>query len=590
DGGPPCLGGCDLLGIVGQGGMGAVYRARQKSLNRIVALKALAPALSADRSFVQRFQREARLAARLDHPNLVKVFDVGEDRGRHFILMEYVEGVTVAKLIEQQGRLDERQTLEIAMGVARALGAAAAEGIVHRDVKPSNILLTTGGVVKLMDLGLARRMEDDVGLTRTGAAVGTPSFMSPEQALGRREVDARSDLYSLGATMYAMLGGRPPFQGKAAFEILRKHVDEEPPALESLNPSLSPVTPALVRRFMSKSPLGRPQTPEEALAELEAAKRELERVNAGGGAPPFIPGGKGAGGRTSPRLWVWMVWAVATGTLLGTALAVWQRPRRAAPKPATRMDLEPRAMADAPEAWLRGAKVTVLGSWGREGSGRGEFREPCGVAVTRNGRVLVADRWNRRVQVFDGDGKWLASLQAGGEEGFTPAAVAVDGQDGAWVADETGARALALSGQGAAMTVVGAAGVGPGLLRRASGVGVGPSGVVAVCDGLGDCVQVYRQDGTWLRTVDSAGPDGVRLREPRGVVVDGGGRVYVADAGNGRVAWDSQPHGNRLERVADLGANARPAGLCRDGEGRLYVTDIQNHRILALVDGEVAAA
>jgi len=289
-------------------------------------------------------------------------------------------------------------------------------------------------------------------------------------------------------------------------------------------------------------------------------------------------------------LWVWVVWAVATGTLLGTALAVWHRPRRPAPRPAARMDLEPRPLTAAPEEWERGAKVEVLGTWGREGSGPGEFLEPCGVAVTPDGRVLVADRWNRRVQVFDGDGTWLASWQGEGEASFAPSAVAADGRGGAWVADETGARALALSPRGAVEAAAGAPGVGLGLLRRASGVAAGPSGTVAVSDSLGDSVQVFGRDGTWLRSVDSAGPEGVRLSEPRGVVVDGAGRIYVADAGNGRVAWDSQPQGARLDRVADLGARARPSGLCRDVEGRLYVTDIQNHRVLALVDGDVVAA
>ena len=211
---------------LGRGGMAEVYLARDQMLDRAVAVKVLFPALATDPGFVERFRREAQSAAGLNHPNIVGVYDWGEANGTYFIVMEYVEGGSLAELIQAQGRLDPDRSAEIASDIAAALGFAHRNGgVIHRDVKPGNVLLTTEGTVKVADFGIARAISDssDQNLTKTGSVMGTATYFSPEQARGAG-VDPRSDVYSLGCVIYEMVTGRPPFQGENAVAIAYKHV------------------------------------------------------------------------------------------------------------------------------------------------------------------------------------------------------------------------------------------------------------------------------------------------------------------------------------------------------------------------------
>ena len=198
---------------IGHGGMGSVFRAVDERLQRDVALKVLSPAHSRDRASVLRFRNEARAAARLDHANIARVFTVGEDRGLHFIAFEFVAGKTVRDLLAGRGRCRPGEAVSIARQVAAALKHCAAAGVVHRDVKPSNVIVTAAGKVKLVDLGLARKdATDSVGdLTVAGTTLGTFDYIAPEQAKDPRSADVRSDIYSLGCTLFHMLVGRPPY-------------------------------------------------------------------------------------------------------------------------------------------------------------------------------------------------------------------------------------------------------------------------------------------------------------------------------------------------------------------------------------------
>jgi serine/threonine-protein kinase len=210
------LGGYELIRKLGEGGMGATYLARQVSMDRLVALKVLKKGLAKKAGFVERFVREAHLAGRLSHANIVQALDVGEAGGFHYLAMDYVEGQTASALIPSGGAMPEAQALDIALQVARALEAAHRQGIVHRDVKPENILVTAEGIAKLCDFGLAREAEGESGLTQTGTALGTPHYIAPEQARGEGGVDVRADIYSLGATLYHLVTGRTPFEGPTA--------------------------------------------------------------------------------------------------------------------------------------------------------------------------------------------------------------------------------------------------------------------------------------------------------------------------------------------------------------------------------------
>ena len=270
----PRLGGYEILARLGQGGMGAVFKARHISLGRIVALKVLNPEASRDPSFVQRFQREAHLASQLQHPNIVEVYDVGSQNGRHFMAMEYVDGKSLEERVAG-GPIPEELALTIARGVAEALAAAHAAGIIHRDIKPANILMTREGQPKLADLGLAKSTDaDGVALTQTGAVVGTPLYMSPEQCQASKEMDHRTDIYSLGATLYHMVCGRPPFTGSSTVALIHKHVYDPLPDPRQTVPNLSAGLAGLLSRMMAKAPEDRYGSCEEVIQAIERTREE----------------------------------------------------------------------------------------------------------------------------------------------------------------------------------------------------------------------------------------------------------------------------------------------------------------------------
>jgi serine/threonine-protein kinase len=264
------LGGRYELGeLLGRGGMAEVYLGTDRVLQRPVAVKVLGAWLADDERFVERFRREALAAARLSHPDLVAVYDTGSDEGLHYIVMEYVPGETLADALHREGRLPAGRATAIARGVARALAVAHAAGIVHRDVKPANVMLGPDGRARVMDLGIARTLEGE-SLTRTTSVLGSPNYLSPEQARGD-PVDARSDVYSLGCVLYEMLSGRPPFDADSPVAVAYKHVHEDPLPPSALEPAVPAPLDAVTLRAMAKDPGDRFQSAEELAAALDDA-------------------------------------------------------------------------------------------------------------------------------------------------------------------------------------------------------------------------------------------------------------------------------------------------------------------------------
>jgi beta-lactam-binding protein with PASTA domain/predicted Ser/Thr protein kinase len=261
----------ELGETLGYGGMSEVHRGRDVRLGRDVAIKVLRADLARDPQFQLRFRREAQNAAALNHPAIVAVYDTGETNTEHgplpYIVMEYVDGRTLRDIIKTEGPMDEQRAMETMADVCAALDFSHRGGIIHRDVKPANIMITTTGAVKVMDFGIARALSDGQGVTQTAAVIGTAQYLSPEQARGET-VDARSDVYAAGTVLYEMITGEPPFTGDSPVAVAYQHVREDPAPPSRHNPALSPALDAVVLKSMSKNPANRYQSAAEMRSEL----------------------------------------------------------------------------------------------------------------------------------------------------------------------------------------------------------------------------------------------------------------------------------------------------------------------------------
>jgi beta-lactam-binding protein with PASTA domain/predicted Ser/Thr protein kinase len=254
--------------------MAKVFLGTDTVLGRTVAIKMLAPQFADDEGFVQRFRREAQAAASFSHPNIVSVFDTGSDDGVHYIVMEYVEGKTLAEYLAGGGRIMPDRAIDIAMAACNALEAAHAQGVIHRDIKPGNIMLNERGEVKVTDFGIARVTTTGETVAQTAAILGTASYLSPEQAQGL-PVDGRSDIYSLGCVLFEMVTGRPPFMGDSPVAVASKQVLEQPIPPSRLNPDVTADLDAVILRALAKNPANRYQSAEEMRADLDRAKRGM---------------------------------------------------------------------------------------------------------------------------------------------------------------------------------------------------------------------------------------------------------------------------------------------------------------------------
>lgn len=317
----------ELLELIGSGGMADVYRASDNLLGRMVAIKILHPQYAKDPIFIERFRQEAQAAANLNQTNIVNVYDWGIEGDIYYLVMEYVEGRDLKDIIVEGGSLLPERTVEIALAICSALDAAHAQGIVHRDIKPQNIIITKDNQVKVMDFGIARA-PGGAAMTQTGTIMGTAQYISPEQAQGR-PADPRSDLYSIGIVLYEMLTGRAPFEGENPVAIAYKQVREDPLPPSMVNPDISPELEAVVMKALAKNPENRYQNSLEMRSDLE---RCLE------GAPvhatPILPAGEAvpgmtrvypvtgaAGGKKSSKAWIFILLALFMAAMLG--VGVW---------------------------------------------------------------------------------------------------------------------------------------------------------------------------------------------------------------------------------------------------------------------------
>jgi serine/threonine protein kinase len=277
------IGNYDLLEKIAEGGMGTVYRGRQRSTGEIVAIKIVPPHMVNNPVLLKRFEQEFRAASILDHPNIVRALDYGTSGTSPYLVMEFVEGESLGQRLERDGKIPETEAIRIIAQVAQGLHRAHKQGLVHRDVKPDNILVTPDGVAKLADLGLVKEMEADLNLTRTGRGLGTPHFMAPEQFRNAKNADARCDIYSMAATFYQMVTGDLPFKSCGPLDAWMKKIQNELTAPRKINPALSERIDWAIRRGMSADTEQRPATCREFIEDLTGhSTRKMLTPDAGG--------------------------------------------------------------------------------------------------------------------------------------------------------------------------------------------------------------------------------------------------------------------------------------------------------------------
>ncbi len=264
------IGGYKLIRRIGEGGMGEVYLAEQLNMHRNVALKILHNKWADDEEFRKRFLLEARAAGKLSHVNLIQVYDVGKYQGKYYFAMEFIDGVTVEDLIKHEGVLVIDKAIDICLQVTQALKYLASQNIVHRDIKPANMMMTKEGTVKLGDFGFIQSVFD-AELMQEGTTIGTPDYISPEQARGERNLDVRSDIYSLGASLFHMLTGATLFSGSCS-KVMRDHIDTEPPDVQILRKEVPKDLVRVLEKMMAKQPIDRYQSPDELVQDLEMNK------------------------------------------------------------------------------------------------------------------------------------------------------------------------------------------------------------------------------------------------------------------------------------------------------------------------------
>lgn len=324
---------------LGSGAMATVFLARQLSLDRDVAIKVLPRRYSDNADFIARFQKEGRAAARLNDPNIVAAYDVGNSGEHHYFVMEYVDGNTVYDVITAEKRYDESQAISVARQVASALKHAHERGFIHRDIKPKNIMITKDGVVKLADLGLARALSDkEAAEAEAGRAFGTPFYISPEQIRGKVDIGPQADIYGLGATLYHMVTGSVPFKGKNPSEVMHRHLKEPLVAPDHLNPGLSSGLAQIIEMMLAKDPADRYRNAAELLEDLDHVEQGRKPRHAGGSidlasvmstmspgevedAPVVVPAARTGAGNNG--LVVAIVAGLAVSLLLNLALLAW---------------------------------------------------------------------------------------------------------------------------------------------------------------------------------------------------------------------------------------------------------------------------
>jgi DNA-binding beta-propeller fold protein YncE/predicted Ser/Thr protein kinase len=640
---PRTLGSYQIVAEIAHGGMATVYRALQPRLGRYVALKILSPEFSRDPDFVERFEREARIAARLEHPNIVPIYDVGEADGAFYIAMRLVPGESLAHILSTGGPLPVQRTRAILGQVASALDYAHRQGVVHRDVKPGNILVEDDDHVSLADFGIARAT-DATRVTRFGVLVGTPAFMAPEQVQGL-DVDYRADLYSMGVVAYLMFTGRAPFEADSVVTLLHKHVYDPPPPACTIRPDLPQEIDAALSRMLAKQPGERYPTAAAFATALHAEPPAEVTVYRGAApGPPRQIEDSATQTAAKPRKRSAAPWLMLAGLLAvvlaavgalslrepNVLLTVAPNPTSAAPTSTVPLELQGtwEILAGDPTAagFFNGpAGVAInqqgeifiteqlnhriqklsasgqpLAQWGTFGDAPGQFRDPSAIVLDREGNLYVADTSNNRVQKLGPDGRPLTQWGGSGQLS-SPLGVALDADGNVYVADSGNNRIQKFSPTGQVLQQWGIYGTAPGQFSTPSGVALDAQNNLFVLDAGNNRIQKLAQDGRLLAswgksrnysTTPTPETDNSELTfgALSSIVLDASGNLLVVDSGTDRIVKISTT-GAKLAEWGDWGSVPgefeSPVGIGLDSQGDIFVADHDNDRIQKLsADGK----
>lgn len=635
-----------IIEEVGRGGMGLVYKALDLRLGRTVALKELviSPTITGVEKdeIVARFKQEAQTAAYLNHPNIITIFDVGEENNRHFIAMEFLPGKTLKDYLDEGYEYSKDELLDLLIQIASGLDHAHSKGIIHRDIKPDNMKILEGNVVKITDFGIARIESSTSNLTQDGTMLGTLGYISPEQLHNSKGVDSRADIFSYGAMMYEIYTKKLPFDGGTVGSTILKIMTENPVHPNKIVPDIDPEIEKLILKCLEKDPNTRYQKFKDVVQDLTMIKalsgrKEKETIaqqNMSNTLPPVTPTDNFyqnvsllKSNNTLPPLKPQFVEQNNNiineqkienvnetknpyAHMLNSSLNMKTPPPPppVKPEPTTNPPLnkisyppiggDPRALYNnqsslsaknpnnqgnasnvAPaSAPQTEIRIAFVRMFGKTGSNKGDFSSPKGLAVSHEGNILIADTQNRRVQVFNSFGSWQYNIQI--SEMQSPVDIAFDSSNKIYIIDSVDCHIRVFDYSGNLLHKFAGKGTGTGQLKSVSGIAI-CNDKIYVVDTESYRISVFALTGQMISVFGKFGTRPGEYKSPYSIAVDES-RIYVLDYGFPRVQVIDKDGISRLvfgERGTAKGQFSIPKGIAVDKLGRIYVCDTLNHRV-----------
>jgi len=598
-----------ILSEIGRGGMGIVYQAIDRRDKRMVAIKQLVfsnidPAK--EREFRDRFKREAATAARLQHPNIVTVFDVSCENDNYFYVMEFLEGHSLRRELELRGgRMPDKEFWNILRQVVEGLSFAHSMNVVHRDVKPDNIFLLKDGRVKLTDFGIARAADyEQTHLTKTGVMMGTLAYVSPEQLQDAKNVDHRADIFSLGVVTYESLSGQVPFTGEGIAQTIVKIVSQEEKPLHVMLPFINVNTSAAVSKALRKRARERYRTVKEFAKDFEDSLEtgSAGTVSEGGDAPAQGASSKPADTQTGwedttppmPR-----IPSASPAALQNDASMVdkvrsrsMEARQQAATEPGASNRIELRREPPPDKAGKLGGRtdyhpIKPLHIFETHGKEKSKLIEPA-VICYRSGRLIVADTATRQVHLYSYDGRWVGDLTFRDKEDSKtrggsltkPSGIAVDVRGRIYICDSSDPYVRVFDSRGAYLKdICNIQGKESGI----QGIAIDSTGLLYLSDVANGCIQVFQSElGLWMRKVGSKGEGPMNFQLPAGLAIDRLNQIYCADYGTSKI-YVFNKSGNFVRSFGGKGTSHGlfnvPRAVAVDNNDKIYVLDSLNHRI-----------